>query len=285
LSARSRFAAAVREELWIAGALAERRLSCGEAIGADGTIEAQDVRDAASIARCDELLDAMRSRVDPRFRTRLVAEVVNGAGSATIVVSDGERAVVSSPESLDADLSLLSRAATAGPREQAGGSTLPLVWRNGSGAVLLHEAVGHPHEHGLPMPQLPPWLSVDVQLAERRASFRDVPLVRMTAVAVTQRDAPFNLPQDRVEVHLVDGGAWDPLTDTVTARVSFAEIVSGDRRAALEPFTIAASRHEVLASLRGAQGAPERYPGVICSREGQELFVASHAPAMLTVFA
>lgn len=283
MSARSRFVAAIREELWVGGALVERRLSCGEAIERNGAIEARDARDATLIARCDELLDAIRPRVDARFRTRLVVEATDQAFRSTIVVSDGDCAVVSSPESLDADLSLLVRAAAAGRRERTEASTLPLVWRNGSGAVLLHEAVGHPREHGLPMPQLPPWLSVDVELAERRASFRDVPLMRMNAVNVTQSNAPFVLPPERIEVHLVDGGAWDPLTDGVTARVSFAEVVRGEQRVALPPFTITASREEVLQSLRGADGEPERYPGVICSREGQELFVASHAPVILMV--
>lgn len=265
--------------------LLERRISSGEAVERNGTIEAEDTRDEAMIARCDALLDAIRPRLDSRFRTRLVAEVSPGASSATIVVSDGERSVVSSLESYEADVFLLLRAATAAPREQPGASTLPLLWRNGSAAVLLHEAVGHPYEHGLPMPELPAWLSVEVELGERRASFRDVPLTRMHAVKVTQHGAPFVLPQERIEIHLVDGGAWDPLTDVVTARVSFAEMVAGARRVALEPFAISVSRDAVLQSLRGALGDPERYPGVICSREGQELFVASSAPTLLTVLA
>ena len=42
------------------------------------------------------------------------------------------------------------------------------------------------------------------------------------------------------------------------------------------------SRAEIAASLSGASGEPIRYPGVICSREGQELYVASHAPVIIT---
>lgn len=283
MSARSRLAVASCEELYYGGVLLERRLSCGEAVEREGRIEARDTRDAGLIARCDALLDAIRPRVDPRFRTRIVVEATSATAGATIVVSDGDHAVVSSPESLDEDVSLLSRAATAGPRERPGSANLPLVWRKGSASVLLHEAIGHPREHGLPSPELPPWLSVEVKLGERRASFRDVPLTRMSAVAVSQRDAPFVLPQERIDVHLVDGGSWDPLTDVVTARVSFAERIEGQHHVALAPFTISAPRDAVLQSLRGASGDPERYPGVICSREGQELFVASSAPALLTV--
>lgn len=283
MSARNPFVAAVLEELWSGGELVERRLSCGEAVERDASIEARDTRDAALIAQCDELLASMRSRVDPRFRTRFIAQAGTEESGTTIVVSDGERAVVSTIRHLDEDRALLARAAQAGPRRQLESSTLPLLWRNGSGAVLLHEAVGHPFEHGLALPALPSWLSVDVQLARRRASFRDVPLMRMAAVAVTQHDAPFALPHDRIEVHLVDGGTWDPLSDLVTVRIAFAEIVSGERATALEPFTLAAPRDAIVKSLRGAHGEPERYPGVICSREGQELFVASRAPTILTV--
>jgi hypothetical protein len=47
-------------------------------------------------------------------------------------------------------------------------------------------------------------------------------------------------------------------------------------------FTISRSRAQIAASLSGAEGEPIRYPGVICSREGQELYVASHAPVMIT---
>jgi hypothetical protein len=43
-----------------------------------------------------------------------------------------------------------------------------------------------------------------------------------------------------------------------------------------------ASRQAIARALIGAEGHPQRYPGVICSREGQELFVASHAPVLLT---
>jgi hypothetical protein len=50
----------------------------------------------------------------------------------------------------------------------------------------------------------------------------------------------------------------------------------------IPPFALRASRREVAQALIGATGDPIRYPGVICSREGQEIYVGSRAPVMLT---
>jgi hypothetical protein len=116
-------------------------------------------------------------------------------------------------------------------------------------------------------------LSIEAPLASRRETFRDVPLMRMTHVIATQTDAPFASAGDSIEVQLVAGGAYDPITDIVTIAVAVSSA---------GPFTIRRSRAEIAASLAGAAGEPIRYPGVICSREGQELYVASHAPVMIT---
>src|SRR2546421_611841 len=121
-------------------------------------------------------------------------------------------------------------------------------------------------------------LSADPPRALRRPSFRDVPLRRMTTLVVTQNGAPFDVPERHVEVHLVAGGAYDSLTDAVTIHVSVANL--GAMR--LAPFTIHTKRERVLAAIRGASGEPVRYPGVVCSREGQELVVGSFAPLMVT---
>ena len=129
---------------------------------------------------------------------------------------------------------------------------------------------------------LPPWLIVDVPLKLRRASFKDVPLLRMTDVIARQHGAPFALPHERIDIELVDGGAYDPLTELVTLRIAAATLVEGQRARALRPFTICESRDVLIRSLVGASGEPLRYPGVICSREGQELVVSSYAPLMLT---
>lgn len=281
MSGGAHFCAAVAEELWVGGTLVEKRLSCGEAVEQEGAIVARDRRDSSLIARCHEAIDAMRPLIDPRFRVRLLAEATPHELTTLILASSGEYAIASDPAHLAADLLLLAAAAAPEVRRTAHDiTTLPFVWCNGSAAVLLHEAVAHPVEHGRAT-TLPPWLRVDVPIEERRASFRDVPLQRMTAVNVRQVHAPFACGDARVEVMLVDGGSWDPLTDIVSVRVSFAELVAKDDRTPVEPFTITAPREEILASLRGAEGDPERYPGVICSREGQELFVSSRAPRIV----
>ena len=38
----------------------------------------------------------------------------------------------------------------------------------------------------------------------------------MTTLTASQHHAPFELPERRIEVLLVDGGAYEPLTETVT---------------------------------------------------------------------
>ena len=110
----------------------------------------------------------------------------------------------------------------------------------------------------------------------------DVPLLRMTDVRVSQRDAPFELPAERIEILLVDGGSYEPLTEVVTVRVAAANLIDANGTRRLAPFELTESRRAVAASLVGATGDPIRYPGVICSREGQELVVGSYAPMMVT---
>ena len=112
----------------------------------------------------------------------------------------------------------------------------------------------------------------------RRASFRDVPLLRMTTLLASQEQAPFPSPDDPVEIHLLAGGAYEPLTELVTLHIALAT----HRGTRLAPFTIAKTRNELASSLAGARGQPLRYPGVICSREGQELVVGSYAPVVVT---
>ena len=51
---------------------------------------------------------------------------------------------------------------------------------------------------------------------------------------------------------------------------------------AVPRLTIRATRSDIARSIVGATGDPIRYPGVICSREGQELFVGSYAPLIVT---
>jgi hypothetical protein len=93
----------------------------------------------------------------------------------------------------------------------------------------------------------------------------------MQHVRATQTDAPFELPDERIEITLIDSGMYDPLTDTILLRVAASSIGA---------FTIHEPRTSI--AFTGARGEPLRYPGVICSREGQELVVGSSAPVMLT---
>ncbi|HVR37910.1 MAG TPA: hypothetical protein VMU84_02365, partial [Thermoanaerobaculia bacterium] len=165
----------------------------------------------------------------------------------------------------------------------------------------LHEAIGHAAEHEHAPIAWPSWLTVhdepqtiddcgnapritnllhEPPASLRRESFRDIPLRRMSSL-VARGEHEFELPHERIEVHLVESGHYEPLTETVTLRIAAAT----DGTHAIAPFDFIATRHEIARALRGAKGEPLEYPGVICSSEGQELFVGSFAPELLTVFA
>jgi hypothetical protein len=279
---KPRFAIATRDELWLRGRLIERRLSHGEAFEDEHGIVATDARDDLLVAACDAAMEELRRCVIPDLRMRLVAEARLDGITSTITASQGVHSVVTDRVHLDADVALLRDAASATPSlvlHEKDAADLPMLWRHGSAAVLLHEAAGHVAEHGR-APLLPEWLTVENPLALRRASFRDVPLPRMTNLVARQHGAPFVVPETRIEVLLVDGGAYDPLTDLVTLRISAADLVTADSAQRLAPFAFVRPRARL--NFLGAAGEPIRYPGVICSREGQELVVGSHAPLMVT---
>lgn len=249
----------------------------GEARQRGQLIDATDARDERLVQACDDATDAVRSTIaalhDARVRAVVRATRENDVESveATMTIAIGGVSVVTTPADAPVDSELLRMLVEAKPAMS--NRSLPIVWQNGSAAVLLHEAVGHANEHGATPVSWPSWLSVDVPLVTRRETFRDVPLPRMTHVMARQLGAPFALPEERIEVQLVAGGAYDPLTDMVTINVSVS--TAG-------PFTMQRTRSQIAASLRGAAGEPIHYPGVICSREGQELYVASHAPVLIT---
>ena len=258
------FATAARDEIWAGGRRIESRLSHGIARQDGHEIVATDDADPALLAACDEAMAQARElawTVDARVRVTATHE---GVETIFIVTIDGA-SIVSTPEHLSDDVALLRKA--LGQRPTANGQ---LVWHHGSASVLLHEAIGHAAEHDAPPVEWPSWLRVEAPLAMRRESFGDVPLLRMTHLRAWQESAPFELPAERVDVHLVAGGGYDPLTDVVTLHV------------AVPRFTIRATRAAIARALRGATGAPLRYPGVICSREGQELYVPSAAPLLIT---
>ena len=280
----TRFAHAVREELWSRGRRVESRLSHGEAVEDAHGIIATDTRDDELVMLAEHELERLHALMPDDALVRLVAEASTEALTATMTVRLNGISIVTDPTHAAADIELL-RERSADERDavkRSGGfepagppassrPTLPIVWKNGTAAILLHEVHAHPLEHFLPPLALPPWLEVEVPLQLRRATFRDIPLLRMQHVRVTQHDAPFELPAEHIEVHLIDGGAYDPLTDVVTLRIASSSI---------GPFTITEPRTNIR--FLGAEGEPRRYPGVICSREGQELVVASYAPTLIT---
>ena len=283
MSFAAAFAIATRDELWSHGALIESRLSHGRAVDDGVAITAIDDEDEELVRACEEAIRPLREDVPFDAHARLVASARRERGevfreAAMTITIRGISAVTR-----DASLlrSLIAKQGSGGRRAGAA-----LVWRNGSGAVLLHEAVGHAAEHHAPPVSWPEWLTVHDEAPHgivdllreppatlRRESFRDVPLARMTKLVARQHGAPFAPPADAIEIHLVAGGTYDPLTDVVTIDVSVSSA---------GPFTLRDSRANIAASLAGAVGEPLEYPGVICSREGQELAVGSHAPVLVT---
>jgi hypothetical protein len=271
------FAMASRDELWIHGTLAESRLMYGEAHGGGDVIESRDSCDQELVRACEDDLDAARTissglrDVRIRIVVRAAREDGHSVVETTMTIRSGDLSIVTTPADAVADYALLRTVAARNCMDPV--ASVPIVWQNGSASVLLHEAVGHAAEEGAAEVSWPPWLTVETPLVPRRATFRDVPLPRMTHLAARQSGAPFEMPETFLEVFLIDGGAYDPLNDMVTINVAASSCGR---------FTIRRSRTQIAAALRGATGQPIRYPGVICSREGQELYVASHAPVIVT---
>jgi hypothetical protein len=321
------FAIASRDEIWIRGVLVQQRVEQGEASFQGGEILASDRLDAAIRDKCDALVESHLhfARELDDFRVRIVGSVRrveadavrSDAEDLSISISKGRLSVVTTPDRMKECVELLrgiekkrvlnGAPASAGLSPGKAGAPFPFLWRNGSAAILLHEAAGHAAEHGAPPLRWPPWITVrDVPRLQwddaaespkpadliggecptsfRRQSFRDVPLRRMVEVVVEHRGAPFDEPQERVDIHLVEGGSYDPLTETVNLRVAAADLIRDGHAQRLPPFDIVRSRASIAAALAGANGDPIPYPGVVCSREGQELVVGSRAPVMLTIF-
>lgn len=270
------FAIVSRDESWRRGTMVESRLMHGEARQSGNSIEAVDTCDERLARMCNDSVAAARALVgtlpEAEIRTRVRATREDDAESVetTITLRMHDVSIVTTLADAHRDYELLR--GLAGSKPAAKLAPLPIVWLNGSAAVLLHEAIGHAREHGAAEISWPAWLTVEAPLALRRETFRDVPLPRMTHLIARQSGAPFAPPSERIDVQLVAGGGYDPVTDIVT--IDIAVSTAG-------AFSIQRSRSEIAASLEGAVGEPLRYPGVICSREGQQLYVASHAPVML----
>jgi len=271
------FAIVSRDESWQRGTTVESRLMHGEARQDGNSIDAVDTCDDRLARACEAATDAARALVstlpDAQVRMRVRATREDDAESVetTITLRMNGVSIVTTLADAHRDSELLRGLAGSKPVTKL--DPLPIVWQNGSAAVLLHEAIGHAREHGAGEIAWPAWLTVEAPLALRRETFRDVPLPRMTHLIARQSGAPFAPPNARIEVQLVAGGGYDPVTDVVTIDVAVSSAGA---------FTIQRTRSEIAALLIGAMGEPVRYPGVICSREGQQLYVASHAPVMIT---
>ena len=218
-------------------------------------------------------------------------------------------ALLTTPRHLTEDIErlegLLCRPAEVDRRDL---ETLPLLWGLGTGGVLLHESAGHP-AGVVPAVDWPHWLRViddpgvasfEIPIGEaprarradllaseaprsrRRASFREHPMARMSTLVATAEDAPFELPDRHVEIELAEGGSWDPLSERVELRVLIASLVEGERRSRLAPFVITAERRTIAQSLKGSRGPAVRYPGVLCSEQGQRVPVGTFAPDLIT---
>jgi len=297
------FAMVRRDELWVRGVLDESRFTQGQALTRGREIFARDSIDDRTLrgelrAACDAEMDRFYRSIESlkNARVRGIVTATTGGLESTITITVDGISVVTTPDDVISDYQALERLLRP-PAAPPPARSMPIVWRNGSAAVLLHEAIGHAAEHAHSPLTWPRWLLArditpegrsadliagEVPMAIRRESFRDVPLRRMTNLVFEQVRAPWATPAGRIEVFLVSGGTYEPLTETISIDIAIADLVRGKKRERVAPFTIRASRAAIARALIGAKGKPVRYPGVICSREGQELFVGSHAPVMVT---
>lgn len=277
-----------RDESWLLDRrlMVESRLIHGSADRRSNAIDARDDLDESLLSLCDRESERVREALARlrEGRARAVVSARSDEGvSATISLSLHGLSLVTTLPHLTDDYEMLLELARTPASADAGYRTMPLIWRNGSGAVLMHEAVGHPLECGAKRVTMA--ASVEISFATRQQSFSDVPLRRMTSVHVSSVEAAFSPPSEpHIEILLVAGGRYDPLTDRVSLSISVANHVDGDSRVRLRPFMIDESRETIAQSLRGGAAAVHRYPGVICSSEGQNVYVGSYAPDIRTDF-
>ncbi len=299
----SRFAIVTRDELWSLDrrAALESRLIHGTAEQHGNIIDGRDDCDGELRELCEaeagRVREALAALQEGRARAVVSARRTDDrvALSATISITVLDLSIVTTFPHLASDYEMLVETASVRPETAADLDGVPILWRNGSGAVLLHEAAGHAAEHGHAPLRWPSWLTAvdecddgsanllvgDAPRGLRRQSFSDVPLRRMTNVVVGNRGGEVAPPRRRVEILLVAGGRYEPLAETVTLSICAADLVDGSRTVRLRPFAITHPRSAIASALRGAAGPVRRYPGVICSKEGQELFVGSYAPDLL----
>jgi hypothetical protein len=194
-----------------------------------------------------------------------------------------------------------------GPRVAAPPSA-PLLFTNGTAAILFHELLGHPAEEGI-LADLPSWLRVTDEPASSRAfsptdhddcgrptrparlgsegltalrrwSFRDLPLPRMSHLEV-ECSLPIALPDEYIEISHLGEGAFDPLRDEVTLVIAAGMIVRQGERQPVHPFALRSSRVALLGSIEGAPPNTIARSLVICSSHGQRLPVSGASPDIL----
>jgi hypothetical protein len=282
-----------------------------------------------------ETLQAQQPAAEPVLK-RLVRELGGGSGAAvrvltTVCAVENERqrglsvstiatvrilearqpalSITTDPAHMSEHLALLLSCVRRDAAVQVDYRRYPILWKNGSGAVLLHEAIGHPAETASFL-EWPEWLEVrddpslalvsmrlddtaqatsmrvlsggETPSAFRRESFRQPPVRRMTNLAVASRRNVEQLPSQRIEVLLLGGGSYEAATELVRINISAARIVSGSSSRRVAPFQLAETRQSIRRVLNGSVGKPVTYPGVICGDEGQRLPVGAVAPDLLT---
>ena len=119
----------------------------------------------------------------------------------------------------------------------------------------------------------------------RRAGVHWPPRPRISNLVATARDPLPEPPRAEasVEVEAFASGTLEPASGTILLRVRRAfSLRRGERRQALEPFTLAGSVDDVTAGLLAAAepAAPAAEPGW-CTKEGEAVPTGGHAPWLL----
>jgi len=249
---------------------------------------------------------------------RYVSSTVRGHFSTSFTITISRRdpltggliSMTTTPEALSADCILLAslvKPIPVGDRPDE----VPILWRGGSASVLFHELIGHRSQTERRPLEWPRWLTVsDQPFAEglgrmivddtgvspraalltrgqelkcrRRQSFRDMPLIRMTNLICETAGLPLRVPEQRIEVWLVDHGSYDADSDRVGLHIALADHVDGGVRRRIPPHRFEAGSEEILTALMGGRGPLTRYPGIVCGDEGQRVPVGSWSMELLT---
>lgn len=207
--------------------------------------------------------------------------------------------VATDPDALLPHATRLS--AAAAPPDEV--SRLPILFRNGTGAVVAHETLGHPSElapspmrlafevHDQPGETLfdrdfddvgNRLEAADLGLGEqprafRASDWRQVPIRRMTNLVVTARDAA-RAPMRHLAIDLIESATVKD--DVVHLRIAGASVVDETTQRRTGGFTLSFPRYS-FADFQPASIETSTYPGVVCSAEGQRAPVGSRSIDLL----